>query len=66
MYSVLCEISKIYFVKIDCDDALCYCKKLESFWPNVGKYDKPFEATIVCRKIVLVAVESIHYDMDCN
>jgi hypothetical protein len=31
VYSALCEISKILFGRIDCDDAHYCCKQLESF-----------------------------------
>jgi len=36
------------------------------FLTKSAKYDRPFEATILYRKIVLGAVNSTLYDKDCN
>jgi len=36
------------------------------FSTKLRKYDRTYEAIIVCRKIVLVVLKSNIFDMDCN
>ena len=36
------------------------------FWTKFRKYDRLFEATFVCSKILLVAVNITPFDMDYN
>ena len=49
---------------------LCWCAVLLQavikLLARVGKFDRPFEATILCPKIVLVAVKSTLYSMKYN
>ena len=65
-FNFLCAVSKIRFVTIDCDDAHCCNEQIKTFTAKFRKCDRPFEATIVCSKIVLVTANSTLYDTDCN
>ena len=65
VFSVLLEVSKTRFVRIDCDDALCYCEQIESFEQNWGSVTDIW-SKIVYLKIVLVVVKNTLYGLDSN
>jgi len=66
VFSVLCEVSKMCFGTFDCDGAHCYSEQTERFEQNSESVTDRLKQIILCRKIVLVAVNSTLYDVDCN